>query len=356
MIHRLLKRFDAQISTKWMQKVEFSSLLLKSVDEFYRTNQGLYPKNIRQYSSFLFFFFLSEWACFLCSPLSDPYFDSLALTRTLGDFHLQTYGLTYSFTLSSDAPRYVPSISCIDLRESITVKYDYSLMNHKTDLLNDIDNCRNKKEKFFPHLSSKSKQKGFFLSKQSSVPSGLERHTYHTISSSTTNSINQEKLYSSVNNPQEIQSHYHQPFYDIYSLTSDSAESDTDLYLFRNANSANDLQSNNSSMNGSIDYSNRPSTGYLASGRMGDYSFSYEEGREEAFSSTSKDNGTNSALTTTKMRPSLNNAGNSSILNNHTGVIVLGSDGFWDNWTASYLFELLLSEKQSIFMYECAID
>ena len=129
-----------------MQKVKFSSLLLKSVDEFYRTNQGLYPKNIRQYSSFLFFFFLSEWACFLCSPLSDPYFDSLALTRTLGDFHLQTYGLTYSFTLSSDAPRYVPSISCIDLRESITVKYDYSLMNHKTDLLNDIDNCRNKKE------------------------------------------------------------------------------------------------------------------------------------------------------------------------------------------------------------------
>lgn len=45
------------------------------------TNRGRYYKNVR-----------NEWASIVATPITAAYSDALAFTRSLGDFHLQTYG------------------------------------------------------------------------------------------------------------------------------------------------------------------------------------------------------------------------------------------------------------------------
>jgi hypothetical protein len=45
------------------------------------TNRGRYYKNVR-----------NEWASIVATPVTAAYSDALAFTRSLGDFHLQTYG------------------------------------------------------------------------------------------------------------------------------------------------------------------------------------------------------------------------------------------------------------------------
>lgn len=60
------------------------------------SGRGEYYKNVRQ-----------EWATLVCTPSSAKFQDALAFTRSLGDFHLQTYGVSH-----------VPEVCCIDLHES----------------------------------------------------------------------------------------------------------------------------------------------------------------------------------------------------------------------------------------------
>ena len=49
------------------------------------TNTGKYYKNVR-----------SEWASLVCTPSHAAHQDALAFTRSLGDFHLQTYGVSHA--------------------------------------------------------------------------------------------------------------------------------------------------------------------------------------------------------------------------------------------------------------------
>lgn len=50
-----------------------------------RTDRGNYYKNVR-----------CEWASLVSTPLHAPYQDALAFTRSLGDLHLQMYGVTHA--------------------------------------------------------------------------------------------------------------------------------------------------------------------------------------------------------------------------------------------------------------------
>ena len=49
-----------------------------------KTGRGSYYKNVR-----------NEWATLVCTPAYSPFQDALAFTRSLGDFHLQAYGVSY---------------------------------------------------------------------------------------------------------------------------------------------------------------------------------------------------------------------------------------------------------------------
>jgi hypothetical protein len=49
------------------------------------TNAGKYYKNVR-----------SEWASLVCTPSHAAHQDALAFTRSIGDFHLQTYGVSHA--------------------------------------------------------------------------------------------------------------------------------------------------------------------------------------------------------------------------------------------------------------------
>lgn len=68
----------------------------------HRTGKGEYYKNVR-----------SEWATFVATPPHAPFQDALAFTRSLGDLHLQTYGITH-----------VPSITWIDLTKPSDITSD----------------------------------------------------------------------------------------------------------------------------------------------------------------------------------------------------------------------------------------
>jgi len=57
------------------------------------TNNGKYYKNVRK-----------EWASLVATPPSAKFHDALAFTRSLGDFHLHTYGVSQ-----------YPEVQCIDL-------------------------------------------------------------------------------------------------------------------------------------------------------------------------------------------------------------------------------------------------
>jgi len=57
------------------------------------TNNGRYYKNVRK-----------EWASLVATPPSAKFHDALAFTRSLGDFHLHTYGVSQ-----------YPEVQCIDL-------------------------------------------------------------------------------------------------------------------------------------------------------------------------------------------------------------------------------------------------
>jgi len=59
------------------------------------TNRGKYYKNVRK-----------EWASLVSTPNTADFPDALAFTRSLGDFHLQTYGVTY-----------LPEVYHIDLKK-----------------------------------------------------------------------------------------------------------------------------------------------------------------------------------------------------------------------------------------------
>jgi serine/threonine protein phosphatase PrpC len=59
------------------------------------SGRGEYYKNVRQ-----------EWATLVCTPPSAKFQDALAFTRSLGDFHLQTYGVSH-----------VPEVCCVDLHD-----------------------------------------------------------------------------------------------------------------------------------------------------------------------------------------------------------------------------------------------
>ena len=50
-----------------------------------KTERGAYYKNVR-----------CEWATLVATPPHAPYQDALAFTRSLGDFHLQTYGVSHT--------------------------------------------------------------------------------------------------------------------------------------------------------------------------------------------------------------------------------------------------------------------
>jgi serine/threonine protein phosphatase PrpC len=50
-----------------------------------KTERGSYYKNVR-----------SEWATLVATPPHAPYQDALAFTRSLGDLHLQTYGVSHT--------------------------------------------------------------------------------------------------------------------------------------------------------------------------------------------------------------------------------------------------------------------
>ncbi|CAM9856321.1 unnamed protein product [Scytosiphon promiscuus] len=59
------------------------------------TNKGRYYKNVRK-----------EWASLVATPLSARFQDALAFTRSIGDFHLQTYGVSH-----------VPDVMSLDLQQ-----------------------------------------------------------------------------------------------------------------------------------------------------------------------------------------------------------------------------------------------
>jgi hypothetical protein len=48
-----------------------------------KTGRGSYYKNVR-----------NEWATLVCTPAYSPFQDALAFTRSIGDFHLQAYGVS----------------------------------------------------------------------------------------------------------------------------------------------------------------------------------------------------------------------------------------------------------------------
>ena len=58
------------------------------------TNKGSYYKNVRK-----------EWASLVSTPSSARFQDALAFTRSLGDLHLHTYGVTH-----------YPEVQVLDLR------------------------------------------------------------------------------------------------------------------------------------------------------------------------------------------------------------------------------------------------
>ena len=62
------------------------------------TGKGKYVKNVRR-----------EWASIVSTPASARFQDGLAFTRSLADFHLQTYGVTY-----------LPEVQVIDLQDVFT--------------------------------------------------------------------------------------------------------------------------------------------------------------------------------------------------------------------------------------------
>eukprot|EP00903_Cladosiphon_okamuranus_P014142 g13143.t1 len=59
------------------------------------TNKGRYYKNVRK-----------EWASLVATPTSARFQDALAFTRSIGDFHLQTYGVSH-----------VPDVMSLDLQQ-----------------------------------------------------------------------------------------------------------------------------------------------------------------------------------------------------------------------------------------------
>lgn len=62
------------------------------------TNKGSYYKNVRK-----------EWASLVSTPASARFQDALAFTRSLGDLHLHTYGVTH-----------LPEVQCIDLQSILS--------------------------------------------------------------------------------------------------------------------------------------------------------------------------------------------------------------------------------------------
>lgn len=58
-------------------------------------NKGNFIKNAR-----------SEYACLVLTPDTDPNKTALSFTRSLGDFYMKTYGVSY-----------LPDVKCYDLRE-----------------------------------------------------------------------------------------------------------------------------------------------------------------------------------------------------------------------------------------------
>lgn len=68
-------------------------------DKIAVTNRGEYYKNVRQ-----------EWATLVCTPPGSRFQDALAFTRSIGDFHLQSYGVSHE-----------PEVCCLDLRD---IRYD----------------------------------------------------------------------------------------------------------------------------------------------------------------------------------------------------------------------------------------
>jgi serine/threonine protein phosphatase PrpC len=75
------------------------------------TNNGTYCKNVRY-----------EFATLLTTPMSARFSESLAFTRSIGDFYLQTYGVTYC-----------PEIQCLDLTKLFDV-LDTKKQDQKTPL------------------------------------------------------------------------------------------------------------------------------------------------------------------------------------------------------------------------------
>eukprot|EP00752_Nemacystus_decipiens_P005815 g5260.t1 len=59
------------------------------------TNKGRYYKNVRK-----------EWASLVATPATARFQDALAFTRSIGDFHLQTYGVSH-----------VPDVQSLDLQQ-----------------------------------------------------------------------------------------------------------------------------------------------------------------------------------------------------------------------------------------------
>jgi serine/threonine protein phosphatase PrpC len=66
---------------------------MKSDGSVVVTNKGKYYKNVR-----------SEWASLITTPPYSRFQDALAFTRSLGDFHLHTYGVSHE-----------PAVQCYDL-------------------------------------------------------------------------------------------------------------------------------------------------------------------------------------------------------------------------------------------------
>jgi len=69
------------------------------------TNKGVYYKNVR-----------SEWATLVCTPQNTRFQDALAFTRSIGDFHLQSFGVSH-----------LPEIRCLDLHDATSCPYVISL-------------------------------------------------------------------------------------------------------------------------------------------------------------------------------------------------------------------------------------
>ena len=71
------------------------NIIDSQTDDVAVSNIGEYYKNVRQ-----------EWASLVCTPPGAEFQDALAFTRSLGDFHLQSYGVSH-----------VPEVACVDLRD-----------------------------------------------------------------------------------------------------------------------------------------------------------------------------------------------------------------------------------------------